>query len=94
MGDLINLDEIRKSKGRSDTELELQSLYDNLDDMIKEIDVKYSFEFGSSYAFPGHTIEDIDLSPSLSSLYNSYYSLLSEERKDLAELVLEIIKMI
>ena len=95
MGDLIDLEEVRKSK-RITKDADFDELCDRLDKLIEEIDVKYKLEFGSEgLQLPGqHDYEKIEMSPILSALYNSYYALLFEGREDLAELQLEIIKMV
>lgn len=95
MGDLINLDDVRKSKAnkynRDDEDFE--KLYAQLDSLIEKIDVQYNVDFGSNHSFPEHSFQDVEIDPVLSSLYNSYYALLAEDRNDLADLLLEIIKM-
>lgn len=95
MGDLIDLEEVRKSK-RTTKDRDFDELCDRLDKLIEEIDIKYKLEFGSEgLQLPGqHDYEQIEMSPILSTLYNSYYALLFEGREDLAELQLEIIKMV
>lgn len=96
MGDLIDLAEVRKTKIVLSEEEEIEKLCSRLDDLIEEMDVKYKLEYGSEHpTLPGqHDIEELELSPILSALYNSYYALLFEGREDLAELQLEIIKMV
>ena len=39
-------------------------------------------------------MNDVTMTPAVSALYNAYYSLIQEDREDLAELVADIIKMV
>ena len=100
MGEIIDLEEIRKQCKDKEKDEELDALYCQLEDLMKKLEdddpIEFfglPLEFGLPCSQEGDT-SDIVLSPSIGPLYNAYYSLIAEEREDLAELVADIIKMV
>jgi hypothetical protein len=101
MGEIIDLEEMRKQFSKKDNDAELDSLYSQLEGLMKKLEENEPLEFfGLSYDQYKSSMSDdicesdITISTSTSALYNAYYTLIDEEREDLAELVKDIIRMV
>jgi len=96
MCEVVSLSDYREKIEKRKKEKEEDELND-LQDMVDEV----MSMIGDIKPEPYLSDNDIDsllyggltLGPSETALFNAYYTLLGENREDLAELVLEIIKM-
>ena len=94
MGDLIDLKEIRKQFEDKKNEKEVDALYSQLDKLMTRLDEHDPLEFFGLSHTSDTDSNNFVLSPSVSALYNAYYTLIAEDREDLAKLVSEIINMV
>ena len=96
MGEIIDLEAVRKkSKAKDDEKSEdLDALYNQLEDLMKKIEADAPLEFFGVGYDQLEGMNDVVMTPAVSALYNAYYSLIQEDREDLAELVADIIKMV
>ena len=94
MGELIDLKEIRKQFEAKEQENEIEELYSQLDGLMERLEESDPLEFFGLSHTSDTDSNNFVLSPSVSALYNAYYTLISEDREDLAKLVSEIIKMV
>lgn len=95
MCEVVSLSDYRKSLQKKKEELELEDLYRQVDEIMERI--------GEVESEPYYPVQDSDIDalvmsgiqigPSETALFNAYYTLVFEGREDLAELVLEILKM-
>jgi len=92
---VISLSAYRKSieKKKEDTELiSLQSSVEEIMTLIGDIEPK-PYYTPSELEIDNLIYGGLEIGPSESALFNAYYTLLYDGREDLAELVMEIIKM-
>jgi len=95
MCEVVSLSDYKKSLEQKKEKIELDSLWRQIDEIMEVIGEIESEPYYSS------TDSDIDalvasgiqIGPSESALLNAYYTLIYEDREDLAELVMEILKM-
>lgn len=98
MGEIISLEEYRNYLASS----EIDTLKKEVRELIEEFEEaetnsSYFIDYSSPYIddvfVENLTTGGSQLGPSENALLGAYYSLLYEDRKDLADLVLEILKM-
>ena len=89
MSNIIDLSKyIAKEKSKQE-DLEIENLWLSVDKVMKEIG-EIDLEV---YNVKNPVFENLPKSKSDSALFEAYYALMEEKREDLAELVLEIIRM-
>ena len=95
MCDVISLSDYKKKLDDAKEEQEVDSLWEQVDEIMERI----SEIEPETYYPPMQTDADalaasgIQIGPSESALLNAYYTLINEGRDDLADLVMEILKM-
>lgn len=95
MCEVVSLSDYKKSLEKKKEEIELDSLWSQVDeimDIIGEIEPEPYYHADDS-AVDTLAASGIQIGPSESALFNAYYTLIHEGREDLAELVMEILKM-
>ena len=95
MCEVVSLSDYKKSLEKKKEEIELDSLWSQVDeimDIIGEIEPEPYYHTDDS-DINALTASGIEIGPSESALFNAYYTLIHEGREDLAELVMEILKM-
>lgn len=95
MCEVVSLCNYRKSLKQKKDSLELESLYRQVDEIMNLIGEPEPEPY-----FPSQDsdidvliMSGIQIGPSETALFNAYYTLVFEGREDLAELVMEILKM-
>lgn len=95
MSEVISLDKYRASlqEKKVDNEiLLLKNQVDSILDRIEELEPQ-PYNDPTQSVLDTMTSNNLVLGPSESALLNAYYTLMYENREDLADLVLEILKM-
>ena len=97
MGEIIDLEEMRKqfSKKPEDKDEEnLDNLYKQIEALVKKWDEEEGEIIKCGHSWDDLSNDSFTINPSTTALYNAYYTLIAEDREDLAELVSDIIKMV
>ena len=95
MSEVVSLCDYRKAIKQKKDSYDLENLYRQVDEIMGLIDESdpepYSLLQDSD--IDELIMSGIQLGPSETALFNAYYALVHEGREDLAELVMEILKM-
>jgi hypothetical protein len=94
-GEVVSLSDYRKKLEKKKDYLELEDLWNQVNeimDAIGEIEPEPYYPIMESDV-DALAASGIQIGPSESALFNAYYTLIHEGREDLADLVMEILKM-
>ena len=94
-GEVVSLSEYKKSLEKKKESIELEGLWRQVDEIMDAIG---EIEPEPYYPVMESDIDElvasgIQIGPSETALFNAYYTLIREGREDLADLVMEILKM-
>jgi len=94
MCEVVSLSEYKKSLEKKQTQIELDFLYQQVDEIMEKIgEIEPEPFYNNDEIVDGLLKNGLQLGPSESALFSAYYSLVGEGREDLAELVLGILEM-
>ena len=94
MREVVSLSEYKKSLEKKQTQIELDFLYQQVDEIMEKIgEIEPEPFYNNDEIVDGLLKNGLQLGPSESALFSAYYSLIGEGREDLAELVLGILEM-
>ena len=97
MCEVVSLSDYREKiekRKKEKEEAELSDLQDMVDEVMSLLgDIEPEPYLSSNQDIDSLIYGGLTLGPSETALFNAYYTLLGENREDLAELVMEIIKM-
>jgi len=94
MCEVVSLSEYKKSLEKKQTQIELDFLYQQVDEIMEKIgEIEPEPFYNNDEIVDGLLKNGLQLGPSESALFSAYYSLIGEGREDLAELVLGILEM-
>jgi len=94
MCEVVSLSEYKKSLETKQAEIELDFLYQQVDEIMDRIgEIEPEPFYNNDEIVDGLLKNGLQLGPSESALFSAYYSLICEGREDLAELVLGILEM-
>ena len=95
MSEVVSLCDYRKAIKQKKDSHDLENLYRQVDEIMGLIDMSSPepCSFLQDSDIDELITSGIQLGPSETALFNAYYTLVHEGREDLAELVMEIIKM-
>lgn len=94
MCEVVSLSEYKKSFEKKQTQIELDFLYQQVDEIMEKIgEIEPEPFYNNDEIVDGLLKNGLQLGPSESALFSAYYSLIGEGREDLAELVLGILEM-
>jgi hypothetical protein len=94
MCEVVSLSKYKKSLEKKQTQIELDFLYQQVDEIMEKIgEIEPEPFYNNDEIVDGLLKNGLQLGPSESALFSAYYSLIGEGREDLAELVLGILEM-
>ena len=94
MCEVVSLTKYKKSLEKKQTQIELDFLYQQVDEIMEKIgEIEPEPFYNNDEIVDGLLKNGLQLGPSESALFSAYYSLIGEGREDLAELVLGILEM-
>jgi len=95
MSEVISLDEYRSSLQEKKLDNEINFLKNQIDSLLERLEEIEPLPYNDPTQSVMNTMFDNNfvMGPSESALLNAYYTLMYEKREDLADLVLEILKM-
>ena len=95
MCEVVSLSDYKKSLEQKKEKIELDSLWRQVDEIMEAIGEVESEPYYPSMDsdIDALVASGIQIGPSESALFHAYYTLIYEGREDLADLVMEILKM-